>query len=123
MPTKAEEAPSPHEVRLAPLDTNPVFQSLGENVKQTLRQDSEIVTKWFYENCMVLNSGKCHFMCLGQDTVNETFVSDNIEMKNNKEEKILGVIIDNKPRFKSQVKKGFSKDLSFVTFDKLLKRF
>ena len=29
-PTKAKEAPSPHEVRLAPLDTNPVFQSLGE---------------------------------------------------------------------------------------------
>ena len=27
-PTKAKEAPSPHEVRLAPLDTNPVFQNL-----------------------------------------------------------------------------------------------
>ena len=104
LPTKAKEAPSPHEVRLALLDTNSVFQSLGENVKQTLRQDSEIVTKWFYENYMVFNSGKCHFMCLGQDTVNETFVSDNIEMKNNKEEKILGVIIGNKPRFKSHVK-------------------
>ena len=36
-----------------------------EKVKQTLRQDFEIVTKWFYENYMVLNSGKCHFMCLG----------------------------------------------------------
>ena len=31
LPTKAKEAPSPHEVRLAPLDTNPVFQSLGED--------------------------------------------------------------------------------------------
>ena len=29
-PTKAEEAPSPYKVRLAPLDTNPVFQNLGE---------------------------------------------------------------------------------------------
>ena len=29
-PTKAKEAPSPHDVRLAPLDTNPVFQSLGD---------------------------------------------------------------------------------------------
>ena len=29
-PTKAKEAPSPHEVRLAPLDTNPVFQSLRD---------------------------------------------------------------------------------------------
>ena len=30
-PTKAKEAPSPHEVRLAPLDTNPVFQCVEEN--------------------------------------------------------------------------------------------
>ena len=29
-PTKAKEAPSPHEVRLALLDTNPAFQCLGE---------------------------------------------------------------------------------------------
>ena len=29
-PTKAKEAPSPHKVRLAPLDTNPVFQSLAD---------------------------------------------------------------------------------------------
>ena len=28
-PTKAKEAPSPHVVRLTPLDTNPVFQYLG----------------------------------------------------------------------------------------------
>ena len=35
-PTKAKEAPSPHEVRLAPLDTNPVFQSLGGELKLEL---------------------------------------------------------------------------------------
>ena len=29
LPTKAKEAPSPHEVKLALLYTNPVFQSLG----------------------------------------------------------------------------------------------
>ena len=73
-----------------------------EKVKQTLRQGFEIVAKWFYENYMVLNSGKCHFMCLGQNIVHQTFV--NIEMKNGKEEKILGVIMDNKLRFKSHVK-------------------
>ena len=33
LPTKAKETPSPHEVRLAPLDTNPVFHSLGEKPK------------------------------------------------------------------------------------------
>ena len=41
-------------------------------------------------------------MCLEQNIVHETFVS--IEMKNGKEEKILGVIMDNKLRFKSHVK-------------------
>ena len=79
-------------------DDNTLYSSGNdlEKVKQTLRQDFEIVTKWFYENYMVLNSGKCHFMCLGQNTVNEIFVYDNTEMKNSKVEKILGVIIDNK---------------------------
>ena len=28
--SKAKNAPSPHEVRLAPLDTNPVFECLRE---------------------------------------------------------------------------------------------
>ena len=36
--------------------------------------------------------------------MNETFVYDNSEMKNSKEEKILGVISDNKFRFKRHVK-------------------
>ena len=30
--TKAKEAPSSHEVRLTPLDTNPVYQCLGESL-------------------------------------------------------------------------------------------
>ena len=29
-PTKAKEEPSPHEVRLSPLDTNPVFECLED---------------------------------------------------------------------------------------------
>ena len=28
-PTKAKETPSPHDIRLTPMDTNPVFQCLG----------------------------------------------------------------------------------------------
>ena len=67
-------------------------------------QDLEIVTKWFYEKYMILNSGKCHFMCLGQNTVKKKFVYDNTKMKNSKEEKILGAIVDNKLTFQSHVK-------------------
>ena len=53
---------------------------------------------------MVLNSGKCHILCLGQNTVNETFVYNNIERENSKEEKILGAITGNRLRFKIHVK-------------------
>ena len=38
LPTKAKEATSPHEVRLAQLDTNPVFHSIGEK-KNLYSQD------------------------------------------------------------------------------------
>ena len=64
-------------------DDNTLYSSGNdlEKVKQTLRQDFEIVTKWFYENYMVLNSDKYRFMCFGQNTVNETFFYDNTEMK------------------------------------------
>ena len=64
-------------------DDNTLYSSGDdlEKVKQTLKQDFEIVTKWFYRNYMVLNSAKCHFMCVGQNTVNETFVFSKTEMK------------------------------------------
>ena len=75
-----------------------------EEVEKTLRGDFEIVTKWFHENYMVLNSGKCHFMCLGKNTENETYFFNKSEMRNSSEEKILGITIDNKPKFKSHVK-------------------
>ena len=35
LPTKAKEAPSPHEVKLALLDTNPVFHSLRNKILAT----------------------------------------------------------------------------------------
>ena len=46
-PTKTKEAPSPHEVRLAPLDTNPVFQNLGGDFEQQLLHDRfSVPCKW-----------------------------------------------------------------------------
>ena len=43
-------------------------------------------------------------MCLGKNTENETYFFNNTEMKNRGEEKILGITIDNKLKFKSHVK-------------------
>ena len=53
---------------------------------------------------MVLNSGKCHFICLGKNTENETYFLNNTEMKNSSQEKNLGITIGNKLKFKSHVK-------------------
>ena len=53
---------------------------------------------------MVLNAGKCHFMCHGNNTENETFLFLNILIEQkSKEQKILRVIIDNKLNFKSRM--------------------
>ena len=41
-PTKAKEAPSPHEVRVAPLDITPVFQSLWGELHGRLIVSGEI---------------------------------------------------------------------------------
>ena len=72
-------------------------------IKGNLRKSFNTMDQRFYENYMVLNAGKCHFMCLGNNTENETFLFHNILMENSKEQKILGVIIDNKLNFKSYI--------------------
>ena len=69
-------------------------QKLDE-INHILHCDFEKVTKWFYENYMVLNQGKCHFMCFGRNSDNETFIFENKTMKNSEEQQILGIIIDN----------------------------
>ena len=52
---------------------------------------------------MVLNAGKRHFMNLGSNTENETFLFYSILIENSKEQKIIGVIIDNKLNFQSHI--------------------
>ena len=66
--------------------------------------DFDLVTKCFYENHMALNAGMCDFMCLGKDARNEIFILKGLVTKNSKEQKILGVTIDNKLTFKSHIK-------------------
>ena len=53
-------------------------------VKDCLSNDFDAFTKFFYENQMALNAGKCHFVCLGKDTGNETFNFKGLVMKNSK---------------------------------------
>ena len=49
-------------------DDNNLF-SMGKNkdeIKNILSSDFRVVIGWFYENFMVLNPEKSHFMCLGK---------------------------------------------------------
>ena len=88
-------------------DDNNLF-SIGRDlnkVKDTLAKDFGIVTNWFYENFMVLNSKKCHFMCIGKDGENETFTFKDVCYKSSKEEVILVITIDNKLSFDSHIRK------------------
>ena len=45
-----------------------------------------------------------YFICLGKKTYNETFIFKDTNMNNSKEEKILGVTIDNKLTFSSHIR-------------------
>ena len=80
--------------------------TFGDNLKKNkdnLSSSFDTVHQWFYKNYMVLNAGKFHFMCRGNNAENETLLFHNILMENSKEQKILGVIIDNKLNFKSHI--------------------
>ena len=75
-----------------------------KEVKEVLLNDLNKVTEWFFENYMVLNAGKCHFMCLGKNKENETFTFKDTIITNRKEEKILDIIINNRLVFSSHIR-------------------
>ena len=89
--------------KIGPKTTLYTFGYNLKKIKDNLRNSFDTVHQWFYESYMVLNAGKCHFIYLGNNTENETFLFHNILMENNKEQKIIGVIIDNKLNFKSHI--------------------
>ena len=64
----------------------------------SLSHDFTILSKWFYNNFMVLNPDKCSFMLLGvDDKLQIIMVFECKTLKNSKPEKLLGVTIDSNP--------------------------
>ena len=64
-------------------------------INQMLLSDFRAVNNWFYENFMILNPGKCHFMSIGKDTHDEdVFYYDNLTLKNSNEQEILGINLE-----------------------------
>ena len=72
--------------------TTPYIVKVITCKKQNQLRGFQIAIKRFYENCMVLDLAKCHFLCLGKNIENETYIFNKTEMKNSSEEKILGII-------------------------------
>ena len=74
-----------------------------DSVFERLETDALVLSKWFPENFMKLNEGKCHLLNVGtsQDDIKIT-VGEAI-VKESSEEKLLGVTIDKNLNFKSHV--------------------
>ena len=72
--------------------------------------DFRAITNWFLENYIILNSEKCHYMCIWicvqmihLYTIAKTF-------KNSNEETVLGVIVDNEITIDSHINRICKKD-------------
>ena len=48
-----------------------------------------ILHKWFHENHMVLNPGKCYYIVIGDDDPSHKIIFNNNEIASSNEEKIL----------------------------------
>ena len=60
----------------------------------SLGHDFTILSKWLYNNFMVLNPDQCSFMLLGVDDGLQTnMVCGNETLKNSKQEKVLGLLL------------------------------
>ena len=60
-----------------------------------IETDFRAIINWFLNDYMILKSEKCHYMCIGKNCANDTFIHNGENFKNSKEETILSVIINN----------------------------
>ena len=65
--------------------------------------DFTILHKWFHENHMVLNPGKCHYIVIGDDDPSHKIILNNNKIASSNEEKLLGFLLDSKLNFGSHI--------------------
>ena len=70
-----------------------------DKVLERLETDALILSKWFPENFMKLNAGKCHLLTFGTNQDIKIKIGEAI-VEESSEEKLLGVIIDTNLNFK-----------------------
>ena len=74
-----------------------------QKIKNNLEMDFMILHKWFQENHMVLNPDKCHYTVIGDDNPTQRITLNNNEIASSNEEKLLGILLDNKLNFDSHI--------------------
>ena len=70
---------------------------------ENLKANSSWISKWFHKNFMVLNPDKFHFMVLGDSNCTCNFTCNGTTIERSKEEKVLGIMIDDKLTFTSHL--------------------
>ena len=74
-----------------------------DKVLERLETDALILSKWFPENFMKLNTGKCNLLTFRTNQDNIKIKIGEAIVEESSEEKLLGVIIDKNLTFKSHV--------------------
>ena len=83
----------------------PISGEDKELIKSMLSSDFMIVENWFFENYMILNPGKCYFMCIGKNVSDSELLNLNsLNLKNCKEVEVLSITIDRNLNFKGHIK-------------------
>ena len=65
-------------------------------IKDDLEMVFMILHKWFQENCMVVNPGKCHYIVIGDDDSSHKKILNDNENASFNEEKLLRILLDSK---------------------------
>ena len=75
-----------------------------ENVVAKLENDTLAISEWFTSNRMMLNEDICHLIIFGGRSNEVSVKIGEANLKESKEEKLLGIIFDQKLSFKQHVK-------------------
>ena len=91
---------------------NSILYASGESLPiiiEKLKDSFLRISNWFHENVKVLNPDKCHFMVLSDSNCSYNFTCSGVTIENSKEEKVLGITINDKLTFTSQPGNIFKK--------------
>ena len=75
-----------------------------EEVIQNLLNDANLLMKWFDDNGLKLNEGKCKLLILSSRNIDVSIKIGNATIRNTNSEKLLGITIDSKLTFNEHVK-------------------